>query len=66
MVVTTCEIIWLKALLKDFDVEQQQTIDLFYDNISAISLANYPVYHERFKHIEVDCHFIREKIHEDY
>ncbi|GMP41409.1 hypothetical protein CsSME_00011522 [Camellia sinensis var. sinensis] len=32
------------------------------DNMSALSLAANPVFHSRSKHIEVDCHFIREKV----
>ena len=35
---------------------------LYCDNISAISLASNPLYHARTKHVEVDYHFIREKV----
>ena len=35
---------------------------LYYDNKSAINIAHNPVQHDRTKHIEIDIHFIKEKL----
>jgi hypothetical protein len=35
---------------------------IYCDNINSILLANNPIYHVRTKHIEVQYHFIREKV----
>ncbi|KAG7547985.1 Integrase catalytic core [Arabidopsis suecica] len=58
----TNELTWLKALLKDLRVEQDTPITMHCDNKAAIYIASNSVFHERTKHIEVDCHKVREKI----
>ena len=55
------ELVWLRGLLSDLGVPLQNPTPLHVDNLSAIQIASNPVFHERTKHIEVDCHFIREK-----
>ena len=57
MVVTTCEIIWLRWLLVDMEVHISSSTPLHCDNKSAIQIAKNSVFHERTKHIEIDCHF---------
>ncbi|XP_074282629.1 uncharacterized protein LOC141607169 [Silene latifolia] len=59
---TTCEITWLFHLLQDLGLSHLGPAHLKCDNQAALAIAANPVYHERTKHIEVDCHFIREKI----
>ena len=54
------EIIWLRGLLAELGFSQAEPTPLHGDNTSAIQIAANPVYHERTKHIEVDCHSIRE------
>ncbi|XP_072084388.1 secreted RxLR effector protein 161-like [Arachis hypogaea] len=55
------EVVWLTNLLRFMDI----TIDsamFFCDNLSSIQLVSNLTFHERSKHIEIDCHFIREKV----
>jgi hypothetical protein len=62
MAQTTCELIWLRNLLGELGFAQSKPMNLYCDNEAAIHIANNPVFHERTKHIEVDCHFTREKL----
>ncbi|XP_021760653.1 uncharacterized protein LOC110725491 [Chenopodium quinoa] len=54
------EVKWLKVLLHSLGVRHRKPIHLFCDNQAAIYIASNPVFHERSKHIEIDCHFVRE------
>ncbi|RVW11705.1 Retrovirus-related Pol polyprotein from transposon TNT 1-94 [Vitis vinifera] len=55
---TTSELLWLRWLLKDLGVSTSSATPLYCDNQSAIHIAHNDVFHERTKHIEIDCHFI--------
>ena len=37
-------------------------MNLFYDNMATIAIAHNPVQHDRTKHVEVDRHFIKQKL----
>ncbi|XP_038711765.1 uncharacterized mitochondrial protein AtMg00810-like [Tripterygium wilfordii] len=56
------EVVWLRGLLAKLGFPQSDPTPLHADNTSAIQIATNPVYHERTKHIEVDCHYIREAV----
>lgn len=56
-----CEGIWLRRLMKDLRVNYSGPINMC-DSQSAIAIAKNPVHHDRTKHIEIDKHFINEKI----
>ena len=52
----TCELVWLLKLLKEFNILPPLPVDIFCDNKSAIYIASNPIFHERTKHVKVDCH----------
>ena len=62
MASAACELIWLKSLLLDMGFSSSLPMTLFCDNQAAMHIAANPVFHERTKHIEVDCHFIRQQV----
>ncbi|KAL0543454.1 hypothetical protein IC582_018550 [Cucumis melo] len=57
-----CEEIWLQKVLSDLHQECETPLKLFCDNKAAISIANNPVQHDRTKHVEIDRHFIKERL----
>jgi len=62
MALGICELIWVKQLLIELKFYKPSPMKLICDNQAALHIASNPVFHERTKHIEVDCHFIREKV----
>jgi histone deacetylase 1/2 len=58
----TAEVIWLQVLLTELGVSQSRAACLWCDNIGATYLSKNPVFHARTKHIEVDYHFVRERV----
>ncbi|RVW29596.1 Retrovirus-related Pol polyprotein from transposon RE1 [Vitis vinifera] len=57
-----CELTWLRYLLRDLGVLHREPALLYCDNKAALHIAANPVFHERTRHIEMDCHYIRDKI----
>ncbi|CAA7062183.1 unnamed protein product [Microthlaspi erraticum] len=64
MAVALREIKWFRRVLSDLGVDQSQPTRLFCDNKAAIHIASNPVFHERTKHIEKDCHAVRDAVQE--
>lgn len=56
------ELAWLSRLLHELTVEDITPIPLKCDNQAAIYIAKNPAFHERTKHIELDCHYVRQKL----
>ncbi|WVZ62807.1 hypothetical protein U9M48_012509 [Paspalum notatum var. saurae] len=53
---------WLRQLLQELHVSIASPTIVYYDNVSAVYMAGNPVHHHRTKHIEIDIHFVREKV----
>lgn len=64
MAAAVCEIQWLSYLLHDLQAPPKSPVSMYCDNQSAMHIAHNPSFHERTKHIELDCHIVREKLHQ--
>ena len=62
MALATTELYWLRMLFNELVIGMFHIPTIWCDNIGAIALALNPVFHARTKHVEVDYHFIREKV----
>ncbi|GKD76459.1 cysteine-rich receptor-like protein kinase 8, partial [Tanacetum coccineum] len=58
----TYELSWIKCLFKDLGITIPSPTTIYCDNSLAIALASNPFQHARTKHIEIACHFVRDKI----
>ncbi|KAJ9557387.1 hypothetical protein OSB04_012001 [Centaurea solstitialis] len=60
-VICCAQVMWMRNQLQDYDI-QLSKIPIYWDNTSAIAIANNPVLHSKTKHIEVRYHFIRDHV----
>jgi len=58
----TAELMWIQKLLDELKIAHQPVARLWCDNIGARYLSANPVFHARTKHIEIDFHFVRERV----
>ena len=59
-----CKLLWIRNILRDLGIEYATPMNLHCDNKAAIQIAQNPVQHDCTKHVEVDCHFIKENLDE--
>jgi len=58
----TAEVIWLQYLLTDLQVPSVSAPTIWCDNLGATYLSANPIFHARTKHVEVDYHFVRDRV----
>ncbi|KAK1648574.1 hypothetical protein QYE76_066379 [Lolium multiflorum] len=56
------ECCWTRQLLQELHQPLRAATIVFCDNVSAVYMSSNPVQHSRTKHIEIDIHFVREKV----
>ena len=59
---SVCEIMWIRQLLMEVSIETSVPTKLCCHNQDVMHIASNPLFHERTKHIEINCHFFLEKI----
>lgn len=63
MAATTYELTWLRQLLQQVKLGDVKVMKLICDNQAALHIAFNLDFHEITKHIAIDCHFVRDKVH---
>ena len=56
------EVSWIQSLCAKLGLYLPSAPKLFCDNIGAIYLSANPVFHSQMKHVEIDLHYVREKV----
>lgn len=66
MATTTCELMRMYYLLQDLHIPVKLPLTLFCDNKSTQQIAANPCFHDRTKHMDIDCHFTRDKVQDGF
>ncbi|KAI5312002.1 hypothetical protein L3X38_041175 [Prunus dulcis] len=59
---TAADLSWIRQVLLDLKLFLPNAPTMYCDNLSALALSSNPVYHSRIKHLDIDFHFVREKV----
>jgi len=59
---TAAKLTWLTFILKDLHIPMTSPLTLYCDNLSALHMTINPVFHARSKHIELDYHFVQDRV----
>jgi hypothetical protein len=53
---------WLWQLLVELNQPPARATIVYCHNVSVVCLSSNPVQHQRTKHVEIDLHFVRDKV----
>ena len=62
MAKTLQEIVWLQSFLEDLGITSPSPMPMYCDNQVAIFITRNSTFHEHIKKIEIDCHYIQDKV----
>jgi hypothetical protein len=62
MVDATTEVMWVQAVLQELRIPCPSSARLWCDNLGTKYLASDPVFHGRIKHVEIDYHFVGDRV----
>jgi hypothetical protein len=58
----TAEIVWVQSILKELGVREDDKLCLWCDNLGSTYLSANTIFHGQVKHVEIDYHFVRERV----
>lgn len=64
MALIICEVSWLTHLLTDLGLSSLAPVTLKCDDQAALAIVMNPVHNKKTKHVEVDCHYVRDKVNQ--
>lgn len=56
------DVTWLMSLLSELQFKSIDTSTIWCDNLNVVAVAANLVQHSKFKHVELDLFFVREKV----
>jgi hypothetical protein len=59
---TTAEVVWVQSVLQELGIKRSYTPVLWCDNLGTMHLTANPTFHARMKHVEMDYHFVHERV----
>lgn len=62
LAISCAELLWIQYLLQELHIPLSSPPTLWCDNLGATFLASNPMFHARTKHVEIDYHFVRERV----